>query len=74
MNFQFSSFAEFIEMAGHGPFVWAAYVVTLVTLIALIVLPSRGASRFIAQEKKRLDVAERRARAAATVATPETSG
>ena len=74
MNFQFSSFAEFIDMAGHGPFVWAAYAVTLVTLVALIVLPSRGARAFIAQEKKRLDVAERRARAAAIAATPETSG
>ena len=35
----FESFAELMAMDGHGPYVWAAYAITLVTLVALVVQP-----------------------------------
>ena len=35
----FESFAELMAMDGHGPYVWAAYGITLVTLVALVVQP-----------------------------------
>ena len=40
MTFQFDTFAEFLAMPGksldHGPFVWAAYAVTIVAILALV--------------------------------------
>lgn len=47
MEFQFASFAEFIAMNGHGPYVWAAYGITLVCLVALVWLPVAQKRRFI---------------------------
>lgn len=41
MNFQFNSFAELINMNGHGSYVWASYGITFVVIIGLI-LYSRG--------------------------------
>lgn len=37
--FQFDSFNEFIQMGGHGPYVWASYVISLAVLVWLIVSP-----------------------------------
>lgn len=37
----FDSWEAFISMGGHGPFVWAAYGVTLVTMMFLVLKPSR---------------------------------
>jgi heme exporter protein D len=39
MKFQFESFAEFMQMNGHGAFVWAAYAITFIGLIFLIIHP-----------------------------------
>ena len=36
MKFQFETFADFIAMNGHGPFVWAAYGITFAALIVLL--------------------------------------
>lgn len=30
MEFQFGSLQEFLFMEGHGPYVWAAYIITLI--------------------------------------------
>ena len=35
-EFQFASLAEFWHMAGHGPYVWAAYALTFIGLSGLI--------------------------------------
>ncbi len=40
VEFQFASFADFLAMDGHGPYVWIAYGVTFAALIALAVYPS----------------------------------
>lgn len=37
--FQFDSLNEFIQMGGHGPYVWASYVISLAVLVWLIVSP-----------------------------------
>ncbi|WP_298636269.1 heme exporter protein CcmD [uncultured Umboniibacter sp.] len=37
----FNSWEAFVSMGGHGPFVWAAYGVTLLTMLFLVVQPSR---------------------------------
>lgn len=29
IKFQFDSFSAFMHMAGHGPYVWAAYAITV---------------------------------------------
>ncbi len=35
----FESFSQLLAMEGHGPYVWSAYAITLVTLIALVAQP-----------------------------------
>lgn len=35
----FDSFSELVAMAGHGPFVWSAYFVTLVVMLWLVLNP-----------------------------------
>ena len=37
--FQFASFADFVAMAGHGPYVWMSYGVSLLVMIYLVVSP-----------------------------------
>ena len=54
--FQFESIQEFIQMGGHGPYVWSAYVISLSVLIWLIVSPLRRKTKLfkdIAREQQR---------------------
>ncbi len=54
--FQFESIQEFIQMGGHGPYVWSAYVISLSVLILLIVSPLRRKTKLlkdIAREQQR---------------------
>ncbi len=37
----FDSWEEFISMGGHGPFVWVAFAVTLLTMLFLVLRPNR---------------------------------
>jgi len=39
LTFQFESFSEFMLMAGHGPYVWACYLITAVALVYLACAP-----------------------------------
>ena len=39
MKFQFDSFQQMLEMAGHGPYVWTAVLVSLVVMAWLLVRP-----------------------------------
>ncbi|WP_299947390.1 heme exporter protein CcmD [uncultured Microbulbifer sp.] len=39
MQFQFSSFADFLMMDGHGIYVWISYAVTFAALTALALYP-----------------------------------
>lgn len=35
----FESFDALLTMSGHGPYVWSAYGITAMTLVALVVIP-----------------------------------
>lgn len=62
----FESWQAAWQMAGHGPYVWSAYGLTAVVLIALVWVPiarARTASRQILAD-------QRRARSAGTAAAP----
>lgn len=37
----FDSLTELWTMAGHGPYVWAAYAISFIVLAALIMLPAK---------------------------------
>jgi heme exporter protein D len=52
MTFQFESFAAFMSMSGHGPFVWASYGITFVALVYLLVSPVLQRKAFFQQQKK----------------------
>ncbi len=41
MTVYFQSFADFIEMGGHGFFVWTSYAVTLIGLLGYYIYSSR---------------------------------
>ncbi|MBN7798977.1 heme exporter protein CcmD [Parahaliea mediterranea] len=41
----FDSVHAALAMEGHGPFVWAAYVITLAVLAAMLTAPARRARR-----------------------------
>jgi len=47
---QFNSFDEIVQMGGHGAFVWSAYAIAAITLIALIVLPLLRQRRFFVEQ------------------------
>lgn len=52
MKFQFESFADFMAMSGHGAFVWAAYGITFIALMYLLVSPILQKDTFMTQQKK----------------------
>ncbi|MGB3611271.1 MAG: heme exporter protein CcmD [Cellvibrio sp.] len=59
MNFQFDSFASFIAMNGHGPFVWAAYGITFAVLAYLLASPLLQRRRFVREQARQQRIANR---------------
>lgn len=59
LKFQFDSLADFIEMSGHGPYVWLCYLLTAIALGYLVVSPMIAQKRF----KKSLQRQEKLAQA-----------
>ena len=45
--FQFESINDFIQMGGHGYYVWSAYLISLSVLIWLVVSPLKRKRKFI---------------------------
>lgn len=59
----FESAAAVWHMEGHGPYVWAAYGITALVIILMLVMPllrSRQMSRAIHTDERRRDLAEGR--------------
>lgn len=57
----FESISDALTMAGHGPYVWASYGITLAVLAALVINPiqrQRSARRTIAAEVRRRNAAQ----------------
>ena len=52
MKFQFETFADFMAMNGHGPYVWAAYAITFIALVWLCIVPLRQKREFLKQQQK----------------------
>ena len=57
MSFQFATISDFMVMGGHGAFVWASYLITLSSILALIVVPSLQKRRLVSQLKRRQRIA-----------------
>ncbi|MFD1217937.1 MULTISPECIES: heme exporter protein CcmD [Microbulbifer] len=70
MNFQFSSLADFLFMSGHGPYVWAAYIVALLVLVALVIWPQTRIRRQRRDLARQLRIEEARRRSARPHAKP----
>ena len=47
----FDSVSSLVAMDGHGAFVWSAYGITAVVLVALLVAPMRRRRRLMAELK-----------------------
>jgi heme exporter protein D len=56
--FQFESINDFIQMGGHGYYVWSAYLISLSVLIWLVVSPLQRKRKFmqkmIRQQRKEM--------------------
>ncbi len=52
MKFQFETFADFLSMNGHGAYVWAAYAITFISLVYLLLSPVLQKKAFIKQQRK----------------------
>ena len=50
----FNTFSEFVQMGGHGFFVWTAYGITLVVLSYNIINPMVMNRRFVKLQKQNL--------------------
>ena len=60
---QYDSFAAFLQMGGYGFFVWGAYLVCSMVLLALVIEPAINKRRLFKQLEKRA-ARERRIEAA----------
>ena len=50
MKFQFETFADFLSM--NGAYVWAAYAITFISLVYLLLSPVLQKKAFIKQQRK----------------------
>ncbi|MEH6470213.1 MAG: heme exporter protein CcmD [Halopseudomonas sp.] len=50
----FDSFTDFIDMGGHGLYVWLAYSIALVIVAFNVVSPILRKKQFIAEYRRRL--------------------
>ena len=41
MMFRFESMQDFLQMSGHGPYVWSAYVISIAVMLWLVISPLR---------------------------------
>ncbi len=60
MKFQFTDFAAFMSMQGHGPYVWAAYGITFIAIVYLVIAPIMEARAFFKQQQKLQKLAKQR--------------
>lgn len=63
MQFQFESLSDFWVMNGHGPYVWAAYGITALVLMYLLINPLLQRKSFFRQQQKLQRLAQQKPRA-----------
>jgi len=61
MTFRFDSFADFIAMSGHGPYIWACYTALLIALVAIVIRPMMKTRSVRLEIKQQQNIALRRA-------------
>lgn len=66
---QFDSLAALWDMGGHGPFVWGAYALALLTLIAIVIVPVQRSRRIVAELRAGEQRRAARARSAGSART-----
>lgn len=59
MEFQFSNWSEFMHMAGHGPYVWACYLITALALMYLVITPLRQRRQLFVELQRTARIASR---------------
>lgn len=64
---QFDSLTALWQMGGHGPFVWSAYAIAVITLLAIIIVPIQRSRHLLSE----LRAGEQRRVARARMATIE---
>lgn len=50
----FASFADFLAMGTHGPYVWSAYGISLAVLVFNVAQPILARRRYLQDEARRL--------------------
>ncbi len=58
--FQFENFEAFISMGGHGPYVWAAYGLSLAIMAWLAIAPLRRQRALLADMRQRMQAQRQR--------------
>lgn len=53
MNFQFDSLQAFLQMGGHGPYIWMCYLFVLVVWGYLALAPTLQTKAFFKEERRR---------------------
>lgn len=48
-----TTLSEWLAMGGHGPYVWSAYLITLIVLVLNIAQPMLARRRLVASEVRR---------------------
>ena len=52
VSMSFDSFSAFLSMGGHGLYVWLAYGITAIVLLANLLWPGRVRAAFVRAEKR----------------------
>ena len=50
----FEDFPALLAMDGHGPFVWAAVIISLLVMVSQIITPILRSRRFFVQQRMQL--------------------
>ncbi len=59
MEFKFATLLDFLLMDGHGPYVWASYIVTALALGALVIQPYLKKRQLLIQIQRQQRIEER---------------
>jgi len=54
INLSFESFADFIDMGGHGLYVWLSYAIALIVIVMNIVNPLMQKRQIFSEQARRL--------------------
>jgi len=52
MIFRFDSLQDFLQMSGHGPYVWSAYAVSIAFMLWLVASPLRRRRQILADVQR----------------------